>query len=250
MNNQITNLQKNIYLIPLAIIIVGIVIAGAIIITGGIKINTGVQLAEISPSADSGSQPEPTNPEETDDLDPQPKPTGSGGAVQLVANEEDHIRGNSEASVTIIEFSDFQCPFCARFHPTVKQILNDYPDQVRWVYKHFPLDSIHPEARPSAEASECAAEQGKFWEFADGLFENQSRLGSNLYKEIASDIGLDVSQFESCVSSRKYKDHVEADLQEGIKSGITGTPGSFINGEKISGAVPYDSLKASVERAL
>lgn len=235
MNNQIINSQKNIYLIPLAIIIVGIVIAGAIIVTGGIKISTGVQVAEVSPSVDSDSQPQPTN---------------SRGTSQLVVNEENHIRGNPEALVTIIEFSDFQCPFCQRFHPTVQQILEDYPDQVRWIYKHFPLDSIHSEARPSAEASECAAEQGKFWEFADELFENQSRLGSNLYKEIASNIGFNMSRFESCVSSRKYKDYVEADLQEGIKAGVTGTPGSFVNGEKIPGAVPYDSLKAAVERAL
>lgn len=235
MTNEKTSSQKSIYFIPLAIIIVGIVIAGAIIVTGGIKINSKVQLDEISSSADGNSQP---------------KPAGSKGIDQLAVNEEDHIRGNPEAPITIIEFSDFQCPFCARFHPTVQQILNDYPDQVRWVYKHFPLDSIHPEARPSAEASECAGEQGKFWEFADGLFENQSLLGSNLYKELASQIGLNLSQFEDCVSSRKYKDHVEADLQDGIKAGITGTPGSFVNGEKISGAVPYGVLEATINRVL
>lgn len=249
MNNQIINSQKNIYLIPLAIIIAGIVLAGAIIITGGIKISTGVQLAETS-SADLDSQPQPANPEKTGDSDPQPQPTGSGGTAQLVISEKDHIRGNPEALVTIIEFSDFQCPFCARFHPTVQQILENYPDQVRWIYKHFPLDSIHAEARPSAEASECAAEQGKFWEFADGLFENQSRLGNDLYKELASQIGLDMSQFEDCVSSRKYKDHVEADLQEGIKEGVTGTPGSFVNDERISGAVPYSTLDVTVKRVL
>lgn len=233
MNNQTINSQKNIYLIPLAIIIAGILIAGAVVFIGGggKNISEKTQVAKVSPSADS----QPTEPE---------------GTAQLVVAEEDHIRGNPEAVVTIIEFSDFQCPFCSRFHPTVKQILEDYPDQVRWVYKHFPLDSIHPEARPSAEASECAAEQAKFWEFSDGLFENQSRLGKTLYKELAQNLGLNMNQFEDCVSSRKYKDHVEADLQEGIKAGVTGTPGSFVNGEKIPGAVPYDYMKEAVERAL
>ena len=236
MINEKTSSQKNIYLIPLAIIIAGVVIAGAVVFIGGGKnISEKAQVAEISPSADSDSQPQPTKSEGTD---------------QLIISEEDHVRGNPEALVTIVEFSDFQCPFCARFHPTVQQILENYPDQVRWVYKHFPLDSIHSEARPSAEASECSAEQGKFWEFADGLFENQSRLGNNLYKELASQAGLNMSQFEDCVSSRKYKDHVEADLQEGIKAGVTGTPGSFVNEELVSGAVPYGVLEATIKRAL
>ncbi len=231
MTNQITNSQKNIYLISSAIIITGIIIAGAVVYT------RNPQSANLSEKLETDQETSPAELKES-------------SMEELTVSEKDHIRGNPDAPVTIVEYSDFQCPFCARFHPTVQQILEDYPDQVRWVYKHFPLDSIHSEARPSAEASECAAEQGKFWEFADGLFENQSRLGSNLYKEIASKIGLNIGQFENCVSSRKYKDKVEADYQEGIKAGVTGTPGSFVNGEKIPGAVPYDYLKTTVEQAL
>lgn len=164
--------------------------------------------------------------------------------------EERHTWGNAAALVTIVEFSDFQCSYCQRFHPTVKQITTDYPDQVRWVYKHFPLDQIHSNARPAAEASECAAEQEKFWEFADGLFENQSLLDENLYKELAGNLGLDMEQFDDCLVSRKYKDRVEADYQEGIKIGVRGTPGNFINGLSIPGAVPYATLKTAVENAL
>ncbi len=241
MTNQTTNSQKNVYFIPLAVIIAGIIIAGAVIFTSEDKnVSEEIQVAEILPSDDSNSQPQPVEPEEI----AQPK---------FTITKEDHVRGNFDALITIVEFSDFQCPFCAKFHPTMQQILNDYSNQVRWVYKHFPLDSIHSEARPSAEASECVFEQKGdqgFWQFADGLFENQSQLGSNLYNELASQTGLNLDQFKSCVSSRKYKDKVEADYQEGIRAGVTGTPGSFVNGEIIPGAVPYDYLKSAVEGAL
>lgn len=173
--------------------------------------------------------------------------------TEIIITEKDHIRGNPKALVTIVEFSDFQCPFCKRFHPTVQQILENYSDQVRWVYKHFPLDEIHSEARPSAEASECVFEQkgnDGFWQFADRLFENQSRLGNNLYTELASELSLNMSQFNDCLSSRKYKDHVEANYQEGINLGVRGTPGNFVNGQAVSGAVPYETLKAAVDKAL
>jgi len=162
----------------------------------------------------------------------------------------DYIRGNPNAPITIIEFSDFQCPFCAKFHPTLQQVLKNYPNDVKWVYRHFPLDSIHSEARPSAEASECAGEQGKFWEFADGLIENQAKLSKSLYSELAQNNGLNMGQFEKCVSSRKYKDKVEADLQEGVAAGVTGTPGSFINGELISGALPYANIEDVIKKIL
>ncbi len=228
------------YLTPAAIVIAGLVVAGAIFLTASIKTGPGEQTAGTSPSADSGSQAQPSQPKE-------------GAEAKFTITEEDHIRGNLEAPVTIVEFSDFQCPFCSRFHPTVQQVLEDYPDQVRWVYKHFPLDSIHSQARPAAEASECVFEQKGnegFWQFADALFENQSRLGEDFYKELAQNLGVNINEFESCVSSRKYKDHVEADYQEGIKAGVRGTPGSFVNGESVSGAVPYETLKSAVERAL
>jgi len=163
---------------------------------------------------------------------------------------EGHSRGNPEASITIVEFSDFQCPYCDVFHPTLKQALSEYPNEVRWVYKHFPLDSIHPQAIPSAEASECAAEQGKFWEFTDILYENQSLLGESFYNQVASQLGLDMAQFENCVSSRKYQDKVKSDYQEGIVAGIRGTPGSLVNGVLVEGAVPYSNLKAAIESML
>ncbi|MDA2936448.1 DsbA family protein [Patescibacteria group bacterium AH-259-L05] len=170
--------------------------------------------------------------------------------VSLEVTKDDHVRGESNAAVTLVEFSDFQCPFCNRFHPTVVQILDEYSGSVRWVYKHFPLDAIHPQARPAAEASECAAEQNKFWEFADALFEDQSQLSSEYYSELAADFDLNVDTFNECVDSRKYKDRVEADYQLGIRLGVRGTPASFINGELLVGAVPYPSLQSVIEKAL
>ena len=219
------------YLIPGAIVAAGLIIAGAVVYTQSLKY--------------SGLSPREA---ETQVVSP-----GKSPKAELTITEKDHIRGNVEAPVTIVEYSDFECPFCRTFHPTVQQILADYPDQVRWVYRHFPLDDIHPDARPAAEASECVAEQGgndNFWQFADGLFDNQSRLGENLYKELVGNLGLNVSQFEECLVSRKYQDRVETDLTEGADLGVRGTPGSFVNGEPVSGAVPYQTLKGAVERAL
>jgi len=168
--------------------------------------------------------------------------------IQVV--DKDNIKGNISAPITIVEFSDFQCSFCLRFHQTMMQIIEDYPDKVTWVYRHFPLDSIHPQARPAAEASECAAEQDKFWEFADGLFENQSKLGLSLYKELALELGLNGTQFEDCISSRKYKDKVATDLQQGVGLGVEGTPGNFLNNQPLGGAVPYENLKAIIDNLL
>ena len=133
---------------------------------------------------------------------------GDTGSADIVITKDDHIRGNFDAPVTIVEFSDFECPFCSRFHDTMKQVMEKYPNKVRWVYKHFPLDSIHAEARPAAEASECASEQGKFWEYADELVARQSSLGDSTYSAIARDIGLNIGQFEECYESGKYKNKV------------------------------------------
>jgi protein-disulfide isomerase len=232
-----TSQKQNPYLIPGAILLAGIIIAGAVLYS------RNPQLSELRRKEGKTQEIYPS--EET-------KPIKSP-RVELTLTERDHIRGNPKAPVTIVEYSDFQCPFCQRLHPSLQQILVDYPDKVRWVYRHFPLDQIHPQARPAAEASECVAEQkgnDGFWKFADSLFKNQFRLGENLYKELAKNLGLDMAKFEECLTSRKYKDRVESDLKEGINLGVRGTPASFVNGESVFGAVPYEDLKAAVERAL
>jgi len=162
----------------------------------------------------------------------------------------DHIRGDVNAPITIVEFSDFQCPYCSRFHDTMNEVMENYPNEVKWVYKHFPLDSIHPTAREAAEASECAGEQNKFWEYNDELFDNQSKIRSSYFPKVAESVGLNLEQFNQCLDSGKYADKVEEDYQEGIELGVRGTPGGFINGEEIGGAQPYSVLSEIIDGLL
>ena len=177
-------------------------------------------------------------------------PPPPSGPVNIVVTDSDHIRGPKDAKVTLVEWSDFQCPFCSRFHPSVARAVQENNGNVRWIYRHFPLDSIHPQARPAAEASECAAEQGKFWEFADKLFERQPQLGPDLYKQVAKELKLNESKFNDCVSSGKYRQKVSDDEQAGLAVGVRGTPGSFVNGIEVPGAVPYEQLKSQIDQAL
>ena len=177
------------------------------------------------------------------------------GPIEVSA-DDDPVKGDEDAPVTIIEFSDFQCPFCQRFfEQTLPQIKTNYIDtgKVNIVYRDFPLDSLHPQARPAAIAAECADEQGKFWEMHDLLFEKQqewSGVGSTLFKQYAKDLGLDSSKFDSCLDSRKYEDEVQSDLDDGVNAGVQGTPGFFINGIPLSGAQPYSVFQAAIEQAL
>ena len=180
---------------------------------------------------------------------PDPTPTGVP-----VVTDDDHIRGNKDAKITIIVYSDIQCPYCARFHPTMQQVMTDYSDSVRWVYRHFPL-SFHPEALPSANAAECASEQGKFWEYLDILVENQGSLGKDYYAQVAADLKLNTTQWQDCFDSSKYQDKIEAQAQAGSAAGVSGTPGSFVidedgNAIPIKGALPYDSVKAAIDSVL
>ena len=183
---------------------------------------------------------------------PLPSPS-AGVKVNVQVLENDHFRGNRNAPVQIVEFSDVQCPYCSRFQPTANQIMEEYGDQVAWVYKHFPLDQLHPQARPGAEASECIAEQAGdegFFTFLDGLFADQLNLGAELYQKLAGEIGVNLDKFNDCVATGKYQSKVEADYQQGVKAGVTGTPGSFINGNLVKGAVPFESLKQIIDSEL
>jgi len=173
--------------------------------------------------------------------------------VNMQVAASDHIRGSKEASVFVMEFSDYQCPYCGSFHPTMQQVISEYDGQVAWVYKHFPLDSLHPQARPSAEAAECVAEQAGdegFWQFTDAMFANQNSLNAALYETVASEIGVDLAQFKNCVSSRKYQDRVESDYQQGIAYGVDGTPASFVNGIPVKGALPFSTISQIIDSEL
>jgi len=165
--------------------------------------------------------------------------------------KDDYIRGDQNASITMIEFSDFQCPFCARFEETLEKILADYKGKVRLVYRHFPL-SFHPEAEKAAEAAECAGEQGKFWEMHDKIFaaNKAGTMSVDQWKKDAKSLGLKTSQFNNCLDSGKYADKIARQMAEGEMAGVQGTPTTFIDGELVSGALPYESVKAIIESKL
>jgi protein-disulfide isomerase len=187
-------------------------------------------------------------------------------SVQPVS-ETDHIRGNRDATVKLIEFSDFECPFCKSFHPTTKALLDEYgkDGKVAIVYRHFPLDQLHSKARKEAQASECANELGgndAFWAFVDKIFEvtpSNNQLDLAELPKIAAEIGLDETKFTECLAGDmkggKYANHIEENSQDAISSGGTGTPYSLVISARgtlypINGALPYASVKSIVDRAL
>ncbi len=159
-------------------------------------------------------------------------------------------KGPGNAPVTIVEFSDFQCPYCQRVVPTINEIHQRYPDQVRIVFSHLPLDSIHARARPAAEASACADEQGKFWEYHDLMFENNRALGDEDLERYAAEVGLEMDGYRQCVSDRRYQELVQTDAEAAAENGISGTPGFFVNGIKISGAKPLSEFVTLIDAEL
>jgi len=225
------NSSKN-YLVPGAIIVVGILIAGALVYGGN---NNGNNRAV------TGHQGLPNT-------------QGIEGVREVT--EDDHVKGNPDAQITIIEYSDFECPFCGRFHPTLARVIEENKD-VRWVYRHFPLTSIHSRAQRAAVASECVANLGgndSFWSFADTLFENQRQLGDELYSSEVARLGLNEGEFQTCLSDKDVAGEVTADNNEAVQSGGRGTPFSILitkSGEMVSfsGALPYEQVTALVEQA-
>jgi protein-disulfide isomerase len=159
------------------------------------------------------------------------------------------VRGPADAEVAIVEYSDFECPFCARVVPTLNQIQETYGDKVKLVYKHLPL-RIHPQAQPAAAASEAARLQGKFWEMHDKIFANQRELSDAKYVEWARELGLDVERFERDRKSEAVLARIKKDEEEAARLGVGGTPAFFINGRFLSGAQPFDSFKRMIDEEL
>ena len=159
------------------------------------------------------------------------------------------VRGAYDAPVTVIEYTDFQCPYCARVQPVLRQLLDAYPGQVRLVFKHYPLP-FHKDAPLAHEAALAAGAQGKFWEYHDLIFQNQRALAREKLDEYAEQLGLDMTQFRAALDQRLYKLVVDADVATTAKVGVRGTPGFFINGKYLSGARPYDQFKAAVDEEL
>jgi len=213
-----------------------------------------IEITQAAPQA--APQPTPTPAAETTPSEPQ---------LVRVSLDDDPVKGDPDAPVTIIEFSDFQCPFCSRFYQqTLPLIEKNYIEtgKVKLVYRDLPLASIHPNAIPSHIAAECADEQGKFWEYHDALFENQSqwnRLGldelKNVFKQYADDLELDAASYDACLDSSDIVDEINEDLSDARTLGATGTPTFFIGTEKdgfvkITGAQPYIVFQASIDELL
>jgi protein-disulfide isomerase len=158
--------------------------------------------------------------------------------------------GSASAPVTLVEFSDFQCPFCQRVAPTLKQVKDKYGDKVRVVWKDFPLTQIHPQAFKAGEAAHCAADQGKFWEYHDRLFANQQALQPNDLKKHAADLGLDATAFASCLDTSKYGERVRDGVAEGSRLGVNSTPTIYINGRVLSGAQPFETFVSLIDEEL
>jgi len=158
--------------------------------------------------------------------------------------------GSASAPVTIVEFSDFQCPYCRSVAPTLKQVRDTYGDKVRIVWKDYPLTQIHPEAFKAGEAAHCAGEQSKFWEYHDRLFANQTALQPTDLKKYAVDLGLDATTFNACVDSSKYGDRVREGVAQGSRLGVNSTPTVYINGRLLSGAQPYETFVLVIDEEL
>jgi len=182
-----------------------------------------------------------------------PTPSAPVVATLPEVTEDDWIDGDlSKAKVVMVEYSDFECPFCGRHYPNMKKIGETYGDDVAIVFRHFPL-SFHPEAVPSALASECVGAQGgdeAFFEFKDAMFTYQDSLGTELYEATVQDLGLNLVTYRDCVENNTYTSEISKDQAGGSAAGVSGTPATFINGQLVSGAVPYEQLSAIVEAAL
>lgn len=168
---------------------------------------------------------------------------------QTVATAGHPSKGSADAPIEMVEFSDFQCPFCQRVNPTVEQVLKTYGDRIKFVYRHFPLPN-HPNARPAAEAAACANVQGQFWQYHDRLFAEPNKLTDADLKAHAAALGLDAARFNACVDGHESKAEVDRDVAEGGALGVTGTPAFFINGRALDGAQPFLAFTRVIDEEL
>jgi protein-disulfide isomerase len=165
--------------------------------------------------------------------------------------DDDPSLGSEDAPITIVEFSDYECPYCRQWHAEVyTRLLDTYGDQVRFVYRDFPLESIHANAKPAAEAANCANEQGVFWDYHDKLFSMELGLSSEAYQEYASQLGLDAEAFQECFESGRYQQEVQSDFEFAANLGVRSTPTFFINGIAVVGAQPFEIFQQVIEREL
>lgn len=210
-------------------------------IGGGLALAANVQPSAPSPAANNG--------------DTQPsQPSAPVKPVKAVDERSEHILGNKNAKVTLVVYSDYQCPFCKRFEPTLQETIKKYPKDVRIVFRNFPLNSIHPYAQKAAEAAECVAKFGgnnAFWKMHDKIFDAAGKgdLTIEVLLAAAKESGVDQNRVKACIDSNEMKARVDADLASGSDAGVEGTPATFVNGKLVSGALPFSAFEAELKTA-
>lgn len=227
------------------------VLGGIVIFTAGIFLgqflSTGAILGKTREQKAPASLPPGAPDQPIQPAAPVGKPIEEAGGVGTLP-----VKGNEDASVTMIEFSEYQCPFCGRYvQETLSQIDKEYikTGKVKYYFRDYPL-SFHQYAQKAAEAARCANEQGKYWEYHDRVFEEQDLLSLEKLKEWAQDLGLNTDQFDACLDEGKFEEAVKKDFADGQAAGVRGTPSFFINGKAIRGAQPYESFKKAIDEAL
>lgn len=245
-----SKIEKAIYTLAFTILISAVIFSGSMVFSASLIAGSGVNIGG-PPTGNAIAPPGP--------------PATTGGTVNMAALvDDDPFKGDANAPVILVEFSDFQCPFCRRHYTqTLSQIETEYIDtgKLKYVFRDFPL-SFHPAAQPAGEASECADDQGKFWEFHDKIFDEQNKQGQGTIqfsvddiKRWAGEIGLNTQQFNECLDSGKHRSEVQKDFADGGAVGISGTPGFYIGkadgtGTKLVGAQPFATFKAAIDAAL
>jgi protein-disulfide isomerase len=169
--------------------------------------------------------------------------------LSIPVSEADHAQGPAGAPITLVEYGDYECPYCGKAYPIVKEIQKRMGDRLRFVFRNFPLNTIHEHAGVAAQAAEAAAAQGKFWEMHDILYENQEELADKDLREYALKAGLEIYRFDADLSGEKYAKRVRDDFRGGVRSGVNGTPTFFINGVRYNGDLTLDSLLLALEEA-
>jgi protein-disulfide isomerase len=176
---------------------------------------------------------------------------GGGNAASSASAKDDPSWGPANAKVTVVEFADFECPYCRQWYASVyDRLYQTYGDKVRFVYRDYPLTSLHANAMPAAVAADCAGAQGRYWDYFRLLYGDPRGLGNSQYLQYAQETGLNVSQFSSCISSNKYDNEIQLDIQDGERLGVNGVPAFFVNAQLISGMQPFETFQQAIEREL
>jgi len=170
--------------------------------------------------------------------------------LKIAVSADDHIQGDANSPVVLVEYGDYECPHCGRAYPIVKKVQKHFGKRLAFVFRNFPLNEIHPNAEAAAETAEFAGAHQKFWEMHDAIFENQADLGEGLLLELAESLGLATTDLSEALSNKKYAGHVRKDFMGGARSGVNGTPTFFINGERHDGSFEFEDLVAAIEERL